>query len=187
MQTISDADLHVRSHPAKIYAVSDMPILAQMSCALLFTMTQRQKLRCPGPRPASRGLQTRAAEVDTSRQVKGASLAHHHVQSQRKCIASTQALPEASLRLAALHLRTFPAAAALLGRRHRGVLQVLRQALQVAGARRPRQRLVVLQQRQVARVRLEVRRQPLAVEQLQPQLLRARLRGLVYDRVQYKG
>jgi len=36
--------------------------------------------------------------------------------------------------------------------------------------------LVMLQQRQVAWVRLEVRRQALRVQQLQPQLLSARLR-----------
>ena len=41
---------------------------------------------------------------------------------------------------------------------------------------RPTPHLVVLQQRQVARVRLEVRRQALRVQQLQPQLLGARLR-----------
>jgi hypothetical protein len=57
-----------------------------------------------------------------------------------------------------------------------GVAQVGRQVLQVRRRRGARERLVVLEQREVARVLLEVLPQPRAVQQLQAQLLRARLR-----------
>lgn len=66
--------------------------------------------------------------------------------------------------------------AVLLDRLRSGVLQVGGQPLEVRRWRRPRQRLVMPQQRQVSRVRLEVGFQPRGIEQLQPQLLGARLR-----------
>ena len=73
---------------------------------------------------------------------------------------------------------TWPGVAGGGGAGHGGhVAQVGRQVLEVGGDRRARQRLVVLEQRQVAGVLLEVRAQALAVEQLQPQLLRPRLGG----------
>lgn len=52
----------------------------------------------------------------------------------------------------------------LLGRVDRGVLEVGGDVLEVRGGCGAVQRLVVLQQRQVVRVRLEVRLQPLRVE-----------------------
>ena len=57
------------------------------------------------------------------------------------------------------------------------ILQVGRQVLEVRRGRRAVQRLVVAQQCQVPRVRLEVRLQALRIKQLQPQLLCARLQA----------
>lgn len=64
----------------------------------------------------------------------------------------------------------------LFGRVDGGVLQVGGDVLEVRSGRGAVQRLVVLQQRQVIRVRLEMRLQALRVEQLQAQLLRPSLR-----------
>mmetsp|Transcript_21209 Transcript_21209/g.63833 ORF Transcript_21209/g.63833 Transcript_21209/m.63833 type:complete len:293 (+) Transcript_21209:2460-3338(+) len=63
----------------------------------------------------------------------------------------------------------------LLNGRDRGVAKVRRQAAQMGWGSRAGQLLVVPQQGQVPRVCLEVGTQPLTVQQLQPQLFRARL------------